>query len=313
MRRSLNSNELIAKYGIHRRTFDDVLELLDAECKALTLKIDKFLTENKAVATPRKRRMGSSAATSPTKTPSRYANREDNLEMSPTKRKTVLPPLPFMTPKKKITSPMKLNRVPVGTYSPASTPSRARIGTSTMSTPRKIHTGQRSFLNTPTKLSGSSNPNNDREDDTDDQTPTRKRVTLAPEPIAERTDAKNDEEPSTVPSTPSTHKSLRRKASAPEASTPIAKKARTRPTSPTPTQKNKTGTGKQRAVRERPHESESSDEDEEPGRPPCRHQAPVFADRAFYHYRDPRVLREWEACEKFLKENGVPYAQVVVR
>ena len=45
-------------------------------------------------------------------------------------------------------------------------------------------------------------------------------------------------------------------------------------------------------------------EEKEEAKPPCRHRVPVFADRSFYHYRDPRLLKEWESCERVLKQGG---------
>ena len=307
MRRSLNSNELIAKYGIHRRTFDDVLELLDVECKALTLKIDKFLSENRGVVTPRRKLHGSSTVTSPAKTPSRRAGQEDESELSPSKRKTVLPPLPFMTPKKKIMSPVKLNRIPVGTYSSTSTPSRVRMEPSSNSTPKETFATRRSWLRTPANdLSPDSQ--SCLRSDSGGQT-SSKRVSLAPDVAVDRTDDESNAESSTIPPTPSPHKPLRRKASMGGTLTPTTKRPRMRAASPTPTQKNKAGSIHR--VHTEPPVSNSS-EDEEAPQPPCRHHTSVFADRTFYHYRDPRTIREWEACERFMKEYNVSYTQVSV-
>lgn len=57
--------------------------------------------------------------------------------------------------------------------------------------------------------------------------------------------------------------------------------------------------------------SSESDEDETTS-PPCRHRVPVFADRFFYNYRDPRAVREWEICEMNMKMMAERYGNPLV-
>lgn len=285
---------------------------MDDKCKSFRLKIDKFLTENvgtSTTTTPRRKRHGASTVSTPVKTPVRFADGVSDINLSPTKRKVALPPLHFMTPKRKITSPVKLNRLPVGSNA-ASTPSR-RKDTSVGVTPVKPYVSQGSLPVTPSKhaVAGERCETEPEEGHFVAAAQPKRKVTIVHEPASDLSHTESNDESSGIPPTPSPHKSARRKATVPDETTPVAKKARLRPSSPTPTAKLRSSPS--RRVHEEPPSSESS-EDEAEG-PLCRHPSTIFADRAFYHYRDPRVVREWEACERFLKEHGLSYAQVRVR
>ena len=60
---------------------------------------------------------------------------------------------------------------------------------------------------------------------------------------------------------------------------------------------------KDTVVADKPEEVEetSSSSEEDERKPLCRHRIRPFSDRQFYLYRDPRVAREWEVCEKNMK------------
>ncbi|KAL5490003.1 hypothetical protein ACEPAI_4836 [Sanghuangporus weigelae] len=329
--RSVKQSTIIAKYEVPLDVFQDLEELLDSTCYNLKEKMDKFVSESRgsrsAGPTPGKaqgrtlrRRSGASPIkdamdnshkhlSSPTKTPSKSAPLARMLDGTPSKRKAVLPPLPFMTPtkKQKTTSPIKLNRIPV--TSTLSTPSKssAEVLIPTLS-PTKKYGSTRSLLASPTKLTPSKHldeaelvrsPTEAQSVELEESIDAEPPATPMKNRIGKRLGAEQS-----TPSTPSPRKAVQLQASLADPSTPtkVREWKNTRPRLSQLLGSDFEMMNTQ--LRETEGAFSESSEDEEGQPPPCRHGIPIFADRLFYRYRDPRVIREWECEKTFILEQG---------
>ena len=166
--RSVKQATIISDYGVPLDVFQDLEEILDSRCADLKESMGKFTNEVRTgrstgvtpQKSPRKSRPELSSpskgksrtASTPTKTPARAASSHELADSSPSKRKAVLPPLPFMTPtKKQKTSPIKLNRILPVTGS-SFTPSKATTRDAASKTsPVKTYASARSFVEVPAK------------------------------------------------------------------------------------------------------------------------------------------------------------------
>ncbi|KAH8117102.1 hypothetical protein DFH11DRAFT_1505462 [Phellopilus nigrolimitatus] len=285
--RSVKRTTIMSDYGVNLRDFQSLEEVLDTNCQVVRESIDKFVSESRSARSARLSPAKSpSKASTLMKTPTKSTPVARNLaNSSPSKRKAHLPPFPSLSPEKRprVSSPTKLNRLVVTTNQTAST------STPTASPPKKTYgTSSRSFLDSPTKtVSHPAMPL--------DSLP--KRADSPPPPVAPVTPVKARVVRPVVATetTPSPRKSLRISSSVAGPPTPTPKRGRPRRLPSPPPADNDVEMGD-------PQEAdEGSSEDENSPPPPCRHRLPAFSDRLFYHYRDPRVVREWETCEKNMK------------
>lgn len=304
-------------HDLDPRDFQDTEDLVEDSCQGLIGAIEESLKE------ARESRFSPMKQTPVAGTPSKQRT-TNILDSSPLKRKTPAPAaFPASLEKRlRTASPTKLNRIPVTPAKP--TPNRAAVASgSTPSTPLRTYGSNRSFKDTEFKPERDSE--NIAEDCTNDSSImhpvviheksaettqlTEINSSQSGTPVKRTTirDAKAQESLSPAKSTQNRSKSPEISSSA-DISTPTTRRmARTTRMAHQEREQPKEKTthvpesdhsrGKQMVKEARPPESGS-----EESRPhPCRHRIPAFADRLFYHYKDPRILREWEICERNLK------------
>ncbi|THH08318.1 hypothetical protein EW145_g2789 [Phellinidium pouzarii] len=274
--RSVKRATIMSDYGVNLRDFQALEEALDTTCQDVRESIDKFVSENRTA-----RSAHSSSVNSPTKTPTKTRHLPPG--GSPLKRKSHLPLFPPVSPVKRprVASPTKLNRLPVTTNV---TPNRNAAFTSTPS-PVKTYAASMSIMASPTKTIEvlSESPRKET------QTPPVVPITPVKAATARVTRPAPMDGKASSP-----RKSLRMQSPGGDSLTPTRQRRRGRPSRlPSPPAVNvdiEMGNPQETDV----ESAEPSDDGNPP--PSCRHRLPVFSDRSFYRYRDPRVLREWEAA-----------------
>ncbi|EJD02164.1 uncharacterized protein FOMMEDRAFT_157362 [Fomitiporia mediterranea MF3/22] len=307
--RSVKQATIISEYKVPLRELQEIEAILEVTCRDLKESMGKFIgearTARSTLSTPSRSLGGtptklsrdmspskgrvataSTLSSSPTKTPTKASTHvRDTADGSPTKRKAVLPPLPFMTPtkKQKTTSPLKLNRLPVA--SNISTPTKSGVVNAPVKTsPTKTYANAKSFVNSPTKPIISS-----QTEETSVPTMQSDKLDTSAElpttPAKPRTILQRPKEQTT----PSPRKSARMQSAVAGPSTLTCRMGRYRRTPVVASEGKAPDTRMNTTVTGAESESLGESEDDEVKEPPCRHIQPVFADRLFYRYRDPKV------------------------
>ncbi|KAI5122217.1 hypothetical protein M0805_002706 [Coniferiporia weirii] len=290
--RSVKRAAIMADHSVNLRDFQALERALDNTCQNVRESIDKFISENRTARSGRS--SPAKASVSPTKTPTRASatTRTFPTDGSPLKRKATLPPLPPSSPVKRprIASPTKLNRLPVTS---SFTSQSGGASTPTTRSPVKTYSASRSFREMPTDSSV-------RPDETS-ASPSKRAEVLPGTPV---TPIKGSNSRTKLLTNPGEARSpmkrpLSEGSPVTDPLTPTPRRIRGRPARPPlpSLMQERAETGDTQDIDAEPEES--SDEDGSP--PPCRHRLSAFSDRSFYRYRDPRVLREWEVCERSLK------------